>query len=219
VASLSWPSPLGLVAGLAAWGVLLALLVRDEPTFVPAMSVVVAIGGAVVSSIDQLDSRADYSYVPFTTRSSASALVAAAGVWLCGELIGRGKGAPARRLGRPVRLGLLAGFLILWGRMELAGAFNPDLAAFLLISYYAACGVASIVAGRQLGLRPLRVAGLGLAIYAALKGVVEATDIGGIALRVGAYGAVGVFLLGAGYLYRERGERAGGVSKEVVPPR
>jgi uncharacterized membrane protein len=69
--------------------------------------------------------------------------------------------------------------------------------------------VASIIAGRRLEIARLRVAGLALAIYAGLKGMVQVTDIGSVLLRVGAYAAVGVFLLGAGYLYREqRGERS-----------
>jgi hypothetical protein len=42
-----------------------------------------------------------------------------------------------------------------------------------------------------------------------VKAVVEVTDIGSILLRVGAYAAVGVFLLGAGYLYREEREGDG----------
>jgi hypothetical protein len=125
-----------------------------------------------------------------------------------GEVIGKGAGGASALCDRPVRLGVLIGFLILWGRMELAQAFNADLAAFLLVSYYAACGVASIIAGRRLEIGRLRVAGLALAIYAGLKGMVQVTDIGSVLLRVGAYAAVGVFLLGAGYLYREqRGER------------
>ena len=72
-----------------------------------------------------------------------------------------------------------------------------------MTSYYAACGVGSIVAGRRLGVARLRVGGLVLAMYAAFKAVAEVTDIGSVLLRVGAYAAVGMFLLGAGYLYRE----------------
>jgi hypothetical protein len=44
-----------------------------------------------------------------------------------------------------------------------------------------------------------------VAIYAAAKAVIEATNIGGLMLRVGCYAAVGAFLLGAGYLYRNAG--------------
>jgi hypothetical protein len=202
-----WDTPLPLVAGLALWGVVLASLLRAESSPFPLVGVALAIGAAALSSIDQLASRAAFSYTPFATRSSASALCVALGIWMAGELIGRGAGRGAAIADRPVRLGVLIGFLIVWGRMEMAQAFNRDLASFLLTSYYAACGVGSIGAGRRLGIGRLRVAGLVLAIYAAFKAVVEVTDIGSMLLRVGAYGAVGVFLLGAGYLYRE--ERAG----------
>jgi uncharacterized membrane protein len=204
VALLLWPMPLALVAGLAAWGVVLGKLVGDEPTELPLIGVAVATGGAALSALDQLASRQAYAYVPFLTRSSASALVATVGIAAAGWVLSRGRGAPAQWADRAVRLGALIGFAVLWGRMELAEAFSRDLATFLLIAYYAACGVASIVIGRRLGIQRLRVGGLVLAIYAALKAVMHAGDISGVLLRVAAYGAVGVFLLGAGYGYRER---------------
>ena len=59
--------------------------------------------------------------------------------------------------------------------------------------------------GRRFESKALRVAGLVVAIYAAAKAVVEATGIGGLMLRVGCYAAVGMFLLGAGYRYRNAG--------------
>jgi hypothetical protein len=208
-----WPEPLAFVAGLAGLAVGVAWLGRNERHPHAVAGVALAVTIAALSAIDQLASRGAYSYVPFATRSSASALCAAVGIALAGELIGKGAGGARELCDRPVRLGALIGFVILWGRMELAQAFNADLAAFLLVSYYAACGVASIIAGRRLGIGRLRVAGLALAIYAGLKGVVQVTDIGSVLLRVGAYAAVGVFLLGAGYLYREeRGERTATMS-------
>ncbi|HEX6599499.1 MAG TPA: DUF2339 domain-containing protein [Gemmatimonadaceae bacterium] len=204
IALLLWPMPLALVAGLAMWGVVLAKLVEDETTELPLIGVAVAAGGAALSALDQLASRQAYAYVPFMTRSSASALVATLGIAAAGWVLARGRGAPTQWADRAVRLGALVGFAVLWGRMEMAEAFSRDLATFLLIAYYAACGVASIVIGRRLGIQRLRVGGLVLAIYAALKAVMHASDISGILLRVAAYGAVGVFLLGAGYGYRER---------------
>ena len=206
VTALLWDTPLLFVAGLALWGVVVAVFARAEASAMPLAGVALAVGAAVASSIDQLASRSAYSYTPFATRSSASALCAALGIGIAGELIGGGTGGASKIADRPVRLVALIGFLIVWGRMEMAQAFSADVASFLLTSYYAACGVASIVAGRRLGIGRLRVAGLGLALYATFKAVVEVTDIGSILLRVGAYAAVGVFLLGAGYLYRE--ERA-----------
>ena len=199
-----WDIPFAFVAGLSAWAVVVAALVRSERHPVALAGVALTLGSAALSAIDQLASRYAYSYTPFATRSSASAMSAALGLWLAGEVIGAGKGPASSLADRPVRLGALIGLLIIWGRMEMAQAFSPDLAGFLLVSYYAACGVASIVAGRRLGIGRLRVAGLALAIYAGLKGLVEVTEIGSVLLRVGAYAAVGLFLLGAGYLYREQ---------------
>ena len=199
-----WDMPLPFVAALAFWGAIVAALSQDEASVLPLIGVALATGAAALFSIDQLASRSAYSYTPFMTRSSASALCAALGIGLGGALIGRGNGSAAAIADRPVRLGILIGFLIVWGRMELAHAFNRDLASFLLTSYYAACGVGSIVAGRRLGIGRVRVAGLVLALYAAFKALVEVTDIGSLLLRVGSYAAVGVFLLGAGYLYREK---------------
>jgi uncharacterized membrane protein len=201
-----WGMPLAFVAGLAVWGATLAAFSREEGSSLPLGGVSLALGACALSAVDQLASRFAYSYTPFMTRSSASAFVAAVGIGVGGELLASGKGAPGRVADRPVRLGVLIGFLIVWGRMEMAQAFNADLASFLLISYYAGCGVGSIIAGRRLGIGRLRVGGLILALYAAVKAVVEVTDISSLLLRVGAYAAVGVFLLGAGYLYRERRE-------------
>ena len=210
LAWLLWPHPLALVAGLGAWGVVMAWAGRDEDRGLPLVGIAAPLAGAAASAIDQLASLPDYSYVPFTTRSSLSALVAASAIALAGWVLSSGTGAPSRLAGRAVRMSAFASFVILWGRMEIAGGWNPDLAGFLLIAYYAACGVASIVAGRRFAVSRLRLAGLGLAIFAAVKAIVEASLIGGLAWGVGASGAVGVFLLAAGYIYREAGRSVSG---------
>ena len=98
---------------------------------------------------------------------------------------------------------MVIGVAFIWGRMEVVHAYSRDAGTFLLTLYYAAVGVAAILAGRKLGLKALRVGGLSLAIYAAAKAVIEATNITSLLLRVGCYAAVGVFLLGAGYVYRD----------------
>ncbi|HET7186887.1 MAG TPA: DUF2339 domain-containing protein [Gemmatimonadaceae bacterium] len=209
IALLLWPHPYLLVTALAGWGVLAALGCRGETRILPLAGVVVPLAGAALSAMDQLASRQPFAYAPFATRSSASALSVTVGLALAGLALGGSGGAPARAADRAVWLGAVIGFAILWGRMEVAGGWTPDVAAFLLIAYYAACGLGSILAGRRFGVGRLRLAGLALAIYAAVKAIVEASDIGGLLLRVGAYGAVGVFLLAAGYVYREaRGREA-----------
>jgi hypothetical protein len=211
-----WPRPMLFVTMLAVWGVLMALACREEVRSLPLIGVVVPLGIAALSAMDQLASRRAYSYAPFATRSSASALLAMAGLAAAGAVLSGGSGASTPLADRAVRIGALIGFVILWGRMEVVGAWSPDLAASLLIAYYAACGLGSILAGRRYAVSRLRLVGLGLAIYAAVKAIVEASEIGGVLLRVGAYGAVGVFLLAAGYLYREAGNRAAGSERHVL---
>ena len=90
-----------------------------------------------------------------------------------------------------------------WGNTELSHAYSARVATFLLILYYAAVGVASIFVGRAREIRILRHVGLGLAIFAALKAIAEASSLA-IGLRVGSYLLAGVFLLAVAYWYRER---------------
>ncbi|AHG92370.1 hypothetical protein J421_4835 (plasmid) [Gemmatirosa kalamazoonensis] len=53
-----------------------------------------------------------------------------------------------------------------------------------------------------------RQAGLALALYAALKAIVQASTLDPVGLRVGSYLLVGGFLLGVGWWYRAAGARA-----------
>jgi hypothetical protein len=198
-----WPHPLGLVAGVAGWGVVLAVLARDEPSPLPLVGVSVTLGGAAFSALDQLISLRPYHYTPFATRASASVLCVVVALAGAAVAIERGRGIAARISTRAVRLSTVIGVAFLWGRMEVVHAFSRDVGTFLLTLYYAGSGVAAIVAGRRLGLKGLRMSGLALAIYAAAKAVIEASNITSLLLRVGCYAAVGVFLLAAGYVYRD----------------
>ena len=200
-----WSSPLALVGGLGVVGIVAAYLARDEVSMLPAIGVVLVLGGVALSVTDQLRSLQPYAYTPFGSRASASAFLALLSVAGASVALEGGRGAAADLLGRPLRVGATVALAFFWGRMEFVHAISRDAGTFLLTLYYAASGVAGIVAGRRMGSKALRVAGLTVAIYAAAKAVVEANDIGGLTLRVGCYAAVGVFLLGAGYLYRNAG--------------
>jgi uncharacterized membrane protein len=110
----------------------------------------------------------------------------------------------------------------LWGREELSRAYSDDAAVLLLIVYYAIAGLALIYLGRVRVSANLRRAGLALAIYAALKAVLEASGLD-IGYRVGSYLLAGVFLLGVAYWYRITStttEKAAppGTVPETVPP-
>lgn len=200
-----WPNPLAFVASLGALALVGTFLARDEESALPAIGPVLVLVGVAMSAIDQLASLRPYVYTPFATRASASALVAVLSVAGSAVLLLRGSGSPSRVFTRANWIGATAGLAFIWGRMEMVHAFSRDASTFLLTLYYAATGVAGIVAGRRTDSKGFRVAGLVVAIYAAAKAVIEATNISSLLLRVGCYAAVGVFLLGAAYLYRNAG--------------
>jgi hypothetical protein len=200
-----WPNPLAFVASLGALALVGTFLARDEESALPAIGPVLVLVGVAMSAIDQLASLRPYAYTPFATRASASALVAVLSVAGSAVLLLRGSGSPSRVFTRANWIGATAGLAFIWGRMEMVHAFSRDASTFLLTLYYAATGVAGIVAGRRTDSKGFRVAGLVVAIYAAAKAVIEASNISSLLLRVGCYAAVGVFLLGAAYLYRNAG--------------
>jgi uncharacterized membrane protein len=89
-----------------------------------------------------------------------------------------------------------------WGLLELRRAFGADASTFLIISYFAACGVLTIRSGRRGGERRVRQAGLALSLFAAIYALERAWRVEQIALRVGSYLLVGLFLLGVAWWYR-----------------
>ncbi len=157
-----------------------------------------------------LAARPPYAYTPFRTPASAAALVVVLGWAACATAVWRAGDAVLPRGERAGVVWVAAGVALLWGRAELARAVAPDVATFLLVGYFAAAGVAVLALGRARGAARARQAGLGLALYAALKAVVEGSQLDAVVLRVGSYLLVGGFLLGVGYWYRggERGEAA-----------
>ena len=197
-----WPNPLAFVAALGALALIGTFLVRDEESALPTIGPALVLIGVAMSAIDQLASLQAYAYTPFATRASASAFVALLSVAGSAVLLLSGRGSPSRVFTRTNWVAATVGLAFIWGRMEMVHAFSRDASTFLLTLYYAATGVAGIVAGRRADNKGFRVAGLVVAIYAALKAVIEATNIDNLLLRVGCYAAVGVFLLGAAYLYR-----------------
>jgi len=221
-ASWFWSNPLALVSGLGGVGLAASFLVRDEESPLPTVGPVLVLCGAAISAIDQLASLRPYAYIPFASRASASALVAVLSVAGAAVILPGGRGSPARVFSRANWFGASVALAFIWGRMEMVHAFSRDASTFLLTLYYAATGVTGIVAGRRTDTKAFRIAGLMVAIYAAAKAVIEATNITGLGLRVGCYAAVGVFLLGAAYLYRnaevgtqplEAGEPASGATR------
>jgi uncharacterized membrane protein len=172
---------------------------------VPALIVsTISIAAAYAPTLAELAGHTGYLAPPFATLESlhvASAVVAA---WFAAMLGAPrkddrdGPGAAAKRVAWGA-----AGFLAFWwGHVELSQAFSRDASSFLLIFYYAACGVGLIGLGRKHGESVLRHIGLVLALAAAAMAVARAAGIANVALRVGSYLAAGAFLLGVAWLYR-----------------
>jgi hypothetical protein len=199
-----------LLAAHAA-GVSLALpRARTKLLLVPALASLLL---ATHWAFEMLDLRPAYAYTPFATTASLAALAVVAAWSVFGAHASRAVLPDANGFGPKERavagaLGAVAAFF--WGRQELGRAYSPDLATFLLILYYASAGVLAIFVGRWRQLPGARRVGLGLAIYAALKAVVQANNLSPIGLRVGSYLAVGGFLLGVAYWYRAAGEASDG---------
>jgi hypothetical protein len=191
-----------LPAALAAHAIAWSLALRREP----APHLLAPIGAsllvATVAAYALLAQRPAYAYAPFIGVGSANALAVVA-AWSTFAW----NAAPAAFGARPVAahsrvwirgLGGVAAFL--WVREELSRAVSPEIAAFLLIGFYATAGVAAIYVGRRRAIPLLRHGGLALALYAALKALIQTfTDVG---LFVASCLLVGGFLYAVGYWYR-----------------
>jgi len=196
---------------LSAHAAALSLLLRRVRRRL--LGVPIALGLAILTiwTFQLLIDRLPYRYTPFFTAPSLAALAMSV-AWLIVswnayhvELADTGLEATQTRTA--VRLAGSA-VTFLWGNTELSHAYSTDMATFLLILYYAGVGVASIFVGRAREIRVLRHVGLGLAIFAALKAIAEASSLA-IGLRVGSYLLAGVFLLAVAYWYRERDRESG----------
>lgn len=189
--------------GHAMLAVLLLRRVRHPLLFLtPAFGLLAAAAWAH----EQLELRPAYDYLPFASAASAAALAVVAGWWVCGWLLRDSLDSPAvgtTERGLLAALGPVAAFA--WVQVELARAFSPERAVFLLIAYYAVVGVLLIALGRRGDRMWLRRIGLGLAVLAAFKAIVEATEFESVGLRVGSYLLVGGFLMGVAYWYRGAG--------------
>jgi hypothetical protein len=204
---------------LAAHAAALALLLRRERTKLLGVPIAVSLTIATMWAFTLLSRRSQFEYTPFLTSASlAAAAVAAA--WLVVswnasrvELADGGTGTVETRTA--IRLaGAVVTFM--WGNEELSRAYSRDTSTFLLILYYASVGVAAIFVGRARGIRVLRHVGLGLAIFAALKAIAEASSLA-IGVRVGSYLLAGLFLLAVAYWYRERSGEPGGTESDSNP--
>jgi len=203
----AWQDELRLVLGLSVHAAAVAVIMRRERAGLLLAPVLLSLAGATYAAGLLYDLRPPYSYTPFFTRASLAGLILVAGWGVFGWNAARTeweRPLSPRKRGGLSALGIVAAFL--WGHVELASAFSPDVSTFLLIFYYAACGVAAIFVGRRDARSDLRRVGLALAIFAALKAVAQAYELDQVGLRVGSFLLVGGFLLAVAYWYRAAGD-------------
>ena len=197
-----------MIAGLSLHAGFLSHLMRRERAKLLLLPIVLALAAAVVASGNLFNARPPYAYTPFLTEASLGALLLVLGIgvvgWNASKTDWPDGPSGSRRLGVVGGLGIIAAFI--WGRTELASAYSPDIATFLLIVYYATCGLASIFIGRRSAMPDLRRVGLALTVFAALKAVAQAYELRQIGLRVGSFLLVGAFMLAVAYWYRATGE-------------
>ncbi|HKG92638.1 MAG TPA: hypothetical protein VKA84_12125, partial [Gemmatimonadaceae bacterium] len=210
-------------AALAAHATLAVLLLRRVDSRALLGAAVGVLACASLWALGLLRGDAPFESIPFGGAPSLAALLAAVGWWTIAaspEVARLARQArPDARRGEtvPARwklFGLAAAYTFWWWRLELAGAFSPDAATFLLVAYYAAAGVAVVAAGRRVGVAPVRRAGLSVATYAAAKALVQASALAIVGLRVGSYLLAGGFLLFVAYWYRAS-EEAGDSQRDA----
>ena len=200
------------ILALAAYAVLLGALQARLRIGTLAAPAFLALGTASAWVWLRLDARPPFAYPPFRTEASAIALAVVAGWWLWAVVAPRADAAGRRAYLAPAALATFW-----WGRTELAHAGSAELASFLLTLYYAAFGVAAILAGRLRAAAAARHAGLALALYAALRALVGASDLRQVQLRVGSYLLVGAFLLAVAYWYRAAGDAPSAAEPAALP--
>lgn len=188
----------------AAFGVACALLTRRFALSGIGFAGAIWLTAATVVAFDALNLHGAFTARPFLTVASiAGAAVSAAWILLSWHTARNLRPGSALAQDLPRSVIRIAGWVVafFWVRQELARAFSPDAAGFLLVAWYAVSGVGSIFVARARALPMLRQAGLGLALFAAVTAVTQASLLG-IGWRVASYLLTGVFLLGVAWSYR-----------------
>jgi hypothetical protein len=148
--------------------------------------------------------RTDFAYRPFLEAPSLAAMVVFIG-WLVLPALLESEETmadPMRAQRMTVVRWTTAAVGFFWVQGELQGAYSATAAFALLVGYYAITGFAAIEWGRHTGARALRIAGLGLTVFAAWKSLLAVLALDDIAVRVGVLFLVSAFLIGVAYRYR-----------------
>lgn len=199
--------PLARVIGAIAVGLVLLLLAQRLGRKPFAGGGLASLAIASLWALSVLENRPPFSYAPFATWASI-VTIGAIGGWLVARRISRQAAFlptvddKARKTLDMVVVTGGAATAFLWGRAELAGAWNVTASTALLITYYAATGTLMIWLGRERRVKPWRIIGLLLTLLAAGKALVEAFEVPNVAVRIVIFFAVSAFLIAVGYWYR-----------------
>lgn len=209
------------VAGCAVMAIVLLQAARRLARLPFVLGAIGSVIFASVFAVASLEDRLRYEYIPFATWPSIAALIAVVGWIACMRLVAPPDFLPelAPKLRASLREAFITGAAataFFWGRAELAWAWSTIAATSLLIVYYAATGALMIFFGRKYAVRHLRLIGLGLALWAAWKALIEAFGLPNVAVRIAVFSAVALFLIGIGYWY-SRGAGDGDVDGSVSP--
>lgn len=205
------------VIALSAYATIVALIGIQRAWRTALTTASITLGVAVAWSWFLLAGRPGFVHLPFLTPASAAAAIAAICTVVIGESVTRApqlwNGAEAATVRARARL--LEGVAAFWWlRLELAHVGSPAVSTSLLVAYYAVTGVGAVLVGRERRIPPLRHAGLALAVYAALKAMLEASQLS-TGLRIASYLSAGIFLLTVAYWYRNSTDQS---ARDVMHP-
>jgi hypothetical protein len=211
-------APAGLTASLV--GIALAAfamhVIRPSKSWLRSGSTTFFV--AAMISIDALGS-GGYHSAPFLREASVSAAIVLGGLIVVARSwrmlraathAAVADGKPNVRIPferRALRATMLSPWLwaFVWVLIELARAYSPTASTLLLVTYFAATGVACVAAGRSRSSSRLRQVGLALAVVAAATAVYGAHEYFDFGARILADLVISAFLLGIAYWYRRPG--------------
>lgn len=219
VAGVPLEEPLGRGIAFVALALVILAMHRLRPSVSWLAGGLFILGASVVASISMLTDRRAYSFTPFVTEESATALVVLLGLvgaarfWQALRVATReamgdrpewSYAARARLLVRGVNVAPWI-WAFVWATIELAMAYSPSTATLLLVTYFAATAVGCVGVGRARRSARLRQVGLALAVVAAGTAFYGATSYFDFGARIIAYLVTSAFLLGIAYWYRRPG--------------
>jgi hypothetical protein len=217
VALLPLEEPLAKLSAFVGFGLVVLAAHRAKPSVSWLFGGLAILFSCAVVSAGEMMDRAVYTFTPFATEPSATAVVVLVGL-ICvarfwhvlrtatriamGERPEWTYAANAKLLVRGVSTAPWV-WAFIWGTIELAMAYSASTSTLLLVTYFAATAVGCVGAGRARHSARLRQVGLALALVATATAVYGATMYFDIAARIMAYLVTSAFLLGIAYWYRQ----------------